>query len=414
MAHVAKYKQSDTVGLAIHYERREGSELSNKDIDKSKSHENYNLSSELQPLKTEQFVKQRLSEVHHINRKDIIVMVDWIVTLPKNVPSQDESKFFACTYDYLKNQYGEKNVIGAWVHKDETTPHLHFSFVPVIEEDGKEKLNCKKIISKPKLKQFHPALANYLEMHLGYMPEILNDATINGNRTVRELKMKEDLSFKAVVKSVDEHLKVSEELLAQAESIDYEPSNFLEKGKTLKKCNILIDELKHSHKVLQSDNNVLNNLVIVQKQEINRYRKMPLAKKLEEKEKIVNNLYNSIHQLENEIDDYKNDNKLLRDEMFRNDNKIEKLEQEVYVHKTFVSMLGLDKIYNQFKQLFINNDYSLDFRSLIEICSKSMNQLQKIKEYLMDRLCFLERKHIPNEKVEIKRFNKSNYKDRTR
>ena len=68
-------------------------------------------------------------------------------------------------------------------------------------------------------------------MHLGYMPEILNDATINGNRTVRELKMKEDLSFKAVVKSVDEHLKVSEELLAQAESIDYEPSNFLEKGK---------------------------------------------------------------------------------------------------------------------------------------------------------------------------------------
>ena len=80
------------------------------------------------PLKTEQFVKQRLSEVHHINRKDIIVMVDWIVTLPKNVPSQDESKFFACTYDYLKNQYGEKNVIGAWVHKDETTPHLHFSF----------------------------------------------------------------------------------------------------------------------------------------------------------------------------------------------------------------------------------------------------------------------------------------------
>ena len=106
---------------------------------------------------------------------------------------------------------------------------------------------------------------------------------------------------------------------------------------------------------------------------------MPLAKKLEEKEKIVNNLYNSIHQLENEIDDYKNDNKLLRDEMFRNDNKIEKLEQEVYVHKAFVQcQVQIKSIINLNSYLSIMTTHQI-FRSLIEICSKSMNQLQKIK-----------------------------------
>lgn len=36
----------------------------------------------------------------------------------------------------------------------------------------------------------------YLEQKLGYMPSIQNDATINGNRTIEELKNQEDLSLK--------------------------------------------------------------------------------------------------------------------------------------------------------------------------------------------------------------------------
>ncbi len=57
------------------------------------------------------------------------------------------------------------------MHKLETTPHIHIGFIPVIVQDGIERLNCKKIINKPYLKTFHPKLEKYLEMALGYVPE---------------------------------------------------------------------------------------------------------------------------------------------------------------------------------------------------------------------------------------------------
>lgn len=47
MAHVEKVKRNGVVGLAIHCERREGCELSNKDIDNSRSHLNYNLAQDI-------------------------------------------------------------------------------------------------------------------------------------------------------------------------------------------------------------------------------------------------------------------------------------------------------------------------------------------------------------------------------
>ncbi|MBS5112640.1 MAG: plasmid recombination protein [Coprobacillus cateniformis] len=167
MAHVEKIKRSGVIGLAIHCERRVGCELSNKDIDTSRTHLNYNLAKDIQPLKPETFLKQRISEVRHISRDDIVLMADWIVTLPKDVYKEDTERFFEYTFEFLKEKYGEKNIVSAWIHMDEATPHIHFSFVPVITIDGIEKLNCKKIITKSALKKFHPQLGAYLEQRLG-------------------------------------------------------------------------------------------------------------------------------------------------------------------------------------------------------------------------------------------------------
>lgn len=47
MAHVEKVKRNGVVGLTIHCERREGCELSNKDIDNSRTHLNYNLAQDI-------------------------------------------------------------------------------------------------------------------------------------------------------------------------------------------------------------------------------------------------------------------------------------------------------------------------------------------------------------------------------
>lgn len=207
MAHAQKVKRTGVIGLLIHCERREGCELSNKDIDKSRTHLNYNLAQTIQPKKPETFLKNRINEVKHLNRDDVVYMVDWIVTLPKDVPEQDKDKFFDYTYEFLMNKYGSQNIVCAWVHNDEATPHIHFSFVPVVNVNGVERLKCKDILTKQELKRFHPDLSAYLEERLGYMPSIQNDATINGNRTIKELKAQEDLSLKKACKMYMNTLK---------------------------------------------------------------------------------------------------------------------------------------------------------------------------------------------------------------
>ena len=236
MAHAQKMKKQGVIGLVIHCERREGCELSNQDIDKSRTHLNYNLACDIQPMKPEQFLKKRISEVKHLKRDDIIYMVDWIVTLPKDVPQEDQEKFFELTFQFLTQKYNQKNVVSAWVHNDEATPHIHFSFIPVIEIDGVERLKCKDILTKKELKRFHPDLGAFLEQALGYMPSIQNNATINGNRTIKELKQQEDLSFKKSLENIYKHKEATQNIIDEANHIDYNPSGLLEKTRTLKKC----------------------------------------------------------------------------------------------------------------------------------------------------------------------------------
>lgn len=165
-----KFAKAAVYGLAVHNERRKGCELSNKDIDLNRTHLNYNLASIIQPLPADKFVSQRVDEVHHLKRKDVIQMVDWIVTLPKNVPTEDEKRFFEHSFKFVSARYGEQNIVSGWVHNDESTPHIHISFVPVIIKDGMEKLDCKSIMTKKELKSFHPDLEEYLTQELGYRP----------------------------------------------------------------------------------------------------------------------------------------------------------------------------------------------------------------------------------------------------
>lgn len=321
MAHVEKVKRNGVVGLAIHCERREGCELSNKDIDNSRTHLNYNLAQDIQPLRPESYVNNRMKEVKHMNRKDIVYMADWIVTVPKDVPQEDHKKFFELTFQFLENKYGRKNIVSAWVHNDEATPHIHFSFIPVIVEDWIEKLNCKKVLTKTALKQFHPELSAYLEQYLGYMPSIQNNATINGNRTIKELKNQEDLSFKTSMNNVYDNIQATENIINESHQINFEETSIIEKTKSLNKSHQVIDKLKNNNKELQTNNLSLMKLVNVQKKEIDMYREMTLAKQLKEKDREIDNLYSSINQLENRINDYEYDNQQLRNHNFYLDKK---------------------------------------------------------------------------------------------
>src|SRR5699024_7626028 len=80
MAHVQKFSRGAVGGLSSHIERKTKNH-SNKDIDTERTHENYDLCEKDGDMISR--YKERLDEVHCLNRKDVKVMADWVVTLPE-------------------------------------------------------------------------------------------------------------------------------------------------------------------------------------------------------------------------------------------------------------------------------------------------------------------------------------------
>ena len=135
MASSAKFKQHSVGRLFQHNNRTagDGVQHSNEMIDDAKTMFNYHLK-----RGSPEELDKRLSEIY-IGRKASgvnapTVLGELVVTLPSNVKPEDERAFFQATYDFFCNDFGEKNIINAVVHKDEVTPHLHLDFVPTVKE----------------------------------------------------------------------------------------------------------------------------------------------------------------------------------------------------------------------------------------------------------------------------------------
>lgn len=151
---VQKFSAGSVKGIEIHDRReKEGVSHTNKDIDWSKTDQNYDL----HPAQNRSFqkaVKNRISQLHlqKAVRKDAVVMAQVLVTSDHEffewmLPHEIQN-FFSDSYDFFANRYGAENIISATVHMDERTPHMHFNFVPVTS-DGR--LSAKDILTRKSL-----------------------------------------------------------------------------------------------------------------------------------------------------------------------------------------------------------------------------------------------------------------------
>lgn len=197
MAHVKKYAKSALGHMACHFARavdEHGNYLKfgNQDIDPAKTHLNYNLAPEHDGGQVA-FIQQRCHEVRCLKRDDVKVMCSWVLTAPLEIAGgEHEREFFQKSYDFMAKRYGEENVVSAYVHQDENTPHMHFAFVPVTRDRkrGDWKVSAKEVVTKTDLKTFHQDLDKNLSLEMGerYPGGILNGATLDGNKSVRQLK----------------------------------------------------------------------------------------------------------------------------------------------------------------------------------------------------------------------------------
>lgn len=188
MAHVEKYTRGAMGNMLAHYNRTKASSKSL--IDPERTHLNYNLADTDQPLSQLDFIHKRLSEIKVLNRKDVNVFCDWIVTAPQELAENEYDDFFKETYKFLNDRYGKDNVISAYVHMDESQPHIHYAFVPVAMDKKKNipKLSAKEVITLKELKSFHKDLSTRLNSFFGRDIGILNGATDLGNQTIKQLR----------------------------------------------------------------------------------------------------------------------------------------------------------------------------------------------------------------------------------
>lgn len=158
MASLQKHTASAVAAMLRHNERTLPSP-SDGHIDGERAADNYYipLGAESDPGHAWTRYKSRLDEVEHLNRKDVVHVASWVVTLPRD--ADDAEAFFAATTAFLIDRYGRDNAISAIVHQDETTPHLHFLFMPVQDE----RLCAKKVLDKKELREFHPDLQRHLQ-----------------------------------------------------------------------------------------------------------------------------------------------------------------------------------------------------------------------------------------------------------
>ena len=150
----ANYKKDNLAGLYKHNERK-NTNYSNKDIIRDNSVKNYSLkqcnttyTNALKILQQENNLKGRIIKTTN-------VVCEFIITSDRDffqrIGEIETKRYFETAYKFVANyqNLGEKYILSAKVHMDETTPHLHLVFVPVVhikDKNGKqiERIACSE------------------------------------------------------------------------------------------------------------------------------------------------------------------------------------------------------------------------------------------------------------------------------
>lgn len=217
MAHLKKNTRGAVPGLAVHFERKTDHHT-NKEIDVSKTYLNQDLMTDGSNMLSR--FSARLNDVYCMKRDDVKALATWIVTLPEELseaPHEQQSAFFEATTNFLNDRYGQENAVAAVVHYDETTPHLHYAFVPVVFDDKKSryKVSAKEVLTRQDLQSFHEDLDQDLKKVLPFYEQgILNHKTLPFEN-VAEIKKYNDQfnALKTGLADMEDNIRAKKALL---------------------------------------------------------------------------------------------------------------------------------------------------------------------------------------------------------
>ena len=255
MANLQGYGTNSVGNMLNHYTRHAGDpeqtkyRYANQDIDQTRTHLNYAIFARDDPAA---FVQSKIDEVDVKPKggdKATNVISDWVITLPKNPALIGrEREFFQTAYDHMMKTVSEKLIVGAWVHMDETQPHMHFCFCPVVhtavmtndksrpllDAQGQVKRDKKgtpryervqvcdaagkpvyrssfgqtKVYTRARMKKFHPDLEKAMEGHFGFKVGIeLED---KGEKLLSDLKQSDYIKAKEAMSRQQSRIRALE------------------------------------------------------------------------------------------------------------------------------------------------------------------------------------------------------------
>lgn len=281
-----KMKSDNLVGIGNHNQRR-FSNHSNKDIDVSKSHLNYDILDKVKSYKTdiEGYINANKSSKRAV-RKDAVLVCEWIITSDsdffESMSPADTREYFQTAIDFFAERYGSKNLMYAQVHLDERTPHMHLGIVPF---DKDNKLTAKTMFDREALQDIQNELPLYMNER-GFKVERGRAGSEAKHLTVQEYK------------------DVQKEIKKQSEVLDGVKKE-LESVKNVTRTKNFLDELDS-----KSKKTLLGNDVKISQEDYQELKEQLLGadKSLLEMDKLKQHnqkLSRSIYDLRDELDDSK-------------------------------------------------------------------------------------------------------------
>lgn len=206
VATMKKMKIENLGGIQRH-NQREFKNHSNKEIDPSRTNQNYDLVNS-RPINYQEKIMDYINankKSTRAVRKDAVIVDEWIISSDneffKGIDNPESVRaYFETAKRYFEKNYGESNIKYANVHLDETTPHMHMGIVP-LTKDGR--LSSKTFFTRQELKKIQDDLPKYMQEH-GFAVERGHEDGERKKLTVKEYKdmQREKKEFDAEIRSM--------------------------------------------------------------------------------------------------------------------------------------------------------------------------------------------------------------------
>nr|APG79827.1 putative plasmid recombination enzyme [uncultured bacterium] len=345
--HMQKLKAGGIRGIENHNERLKTSRT-NPDIDYERSHLNKDLLAKDERTYYMR-IKERIEELNLSKaiRKDAVVACGFICTSDQayfeGLFQAEKDRFFQASHDFLKERYGERNVISSKVHYDETTPHLHCYIVPVTSDN---RLSAKSIFTPKELRGLQDDYHRHMREH-GFDLQRGNPDSERKHLDVEEYKIKTRY----------------EKLNKEKEEFECEKNDLKQrKGKYdayVNRLNVEEKKAENREQMLIKKNNFLGieEKKVLAMEEVQGQRKA----RIESESK---NLVGQINTLKSEINILKHDKIDLQQQINSGKRECDTLERQINTYQNVIIAFKND--FTRFKDLNDVLNETVDFWDVLE------------------------------------------------